>query len=95
MKQTVYLATFCEAFQRAGRADQFSREAQRVLFEYLEGLEEDCGTEFELDVIALCCDYEEIDKPNDAAEAAALKEEHEGNGTYIGQTNSTFIVLQG
>ena len=29
----------------------------RSLFDYLEDLEQDCGEELELDVIALCCDY--------------------------------------
>ena len=27
------------------------------LFDYMEQMEEDCGEEMELDVIALCCDY--------------------------------------
>lgn len=30
-----------------------------ALFDYLEQYEEDCGTEFELNVIELCCTYNE------------------------------------
>ena len=59
MKTTVYLHDFREAFRTCGRANQFSHEAQEVLFDYMESYEEDTGEELELDVIALCCDFAE------------------------------------
>ena len=59
MKQTVYLYDFQDAFNRV-RPNNFSREGQEVLFNYLEQYEDDTGEEIELDVIALCCDYEEL-----------------------------------
>ena len=58
MKQSINLHNFQEAF-RLCRPNNFSYEGLRALFEYLEALEEDIGEEFELDVIALCCDYTE------------------------------------
>lgn len=59
MKSTVTETMFHDAFYRMGRADQFSYDARSALFDYLVDLEGDIGEEFELDVIALCCDYSE------------------------------------
>ena len=50
---------FREAFRLAGRMDQFSYEGLEVLFDYLDNLSEDTGEPIELDVVALCCDYNE------------------------------------
>lgn len=57
MKTTVNEFAFLEAFRAYDRFDQFGGPALRSLFAYLEELEEGCGEELELDVIALCCDY--------------------------------------
>lgn len=56
--QTVDLHTFREAFRAYGRQDQFSREAFEALFNYLEQYSEDTG-DFDLDVVAICCDWTE------------------------------------
>lgn len=58
MKQTVYRDDFINAFMQV-RPDNFSREGLDALFDYLEQLEEDSGTEYDLDVIAICCGYSE------------------------------------
>lgn len=42
------------------RPDNFSYDGLRVLFEYFERLEDDCGTTIEYDVIAICCDFSEM-----------------------------------
>lgn len=57
--QTVDLYTFREAFRLAGRNDQFSYAGLECLFDYFEEYSEDIGEPFELDVIAICCDYTE------------------------------------
>ena len=57
MKQTVNFSQFCDAFHRMGRGKQFSRQGLEVLFDYLEEIDPD----YELDVIALCCEYTEGD----------------------------------
>jgi hypothetical protein len=67
MKQAVNFSEFVDAFRAYDRYDQFGYKALKVLFNYLEQLEEDCGEEIELDVIALCCDYS-VDSPDDIAE---------------------------
>ena len=59
MYQTISIYDFEEAFRKAGRKDQFSYDGKKVLFDYLEALEDDTGEKVELDVIALCCEYEE------------------------------------
>ena len=61
MKQSVNLYDFHNAFREANRENQFSYEGREALFEYLECYEEDTGEEIELDVISLCCDYEEYE----------------------------------
>lgn len=68
MKQTITFCDFTDAFRDAGRADDFSYDALRVLFDYLEDFEDDTGEEYELDVVALCCDWTEYP---DAVEAAS------------------------
>lgn len=57
MKQSVNFNDFIDAFHAFKRYDQFGYDALRILFYYLEDLEQDTGEELELDVIALCCDY--------------------------------------
>jgi len=59
MKTTISIYGFRDAFVRAGREDQFSYEALELIFDYLEDQERDLGEEYELDVIALCCELSE------------------------------------
>jgi len=59
MFQTISIYDFENAFRTAGRKDQFSYDGKKVLFDYLEAYEDDTGEKLELDVIALCCEYEE------------------------------------
>jgi hypothetical protein len=44
---------FRNEFYRAGRGGQFSYEGLGLLFDYLEEVD----PQYDLDVIALCCDY--------------------------------------
>ena len=61
MKTTISLHDFREAFKHV-RPDQFSYEALGLIFSYLEEYEMETGEEFELDVIAICCDFAESNK---------------------------------
>ena len=56
---------FIQAFKDAGREDQFSLDALTVLFHHLEEWESQMSEPMELDVIAICCDYEEYDSIED------------------------------
>ena len=62
MKQTINIFQFRDAFLKSDTyKDNFSYEGLRVLFEYFEELEEDTGQEMELDVVAICCEFQEMD----------------------------------
>ena len=61
MKTTVTFSEFHDSFKRMDRDGQFSYEGFRVLFEYFEQYEEETNEDIELDVIAICCDFEESD----------------------------------
>jgi len=63
--KTIDLYDFRRAFADLNRANQFSYEGLGALFEWLEEVAEDTGTPYELDVIALCCEFTEY---NDLAE---------------------------
>lgn len=56
MKITVTESMFINMFREYGRADNFSREGLKELFNCLE---DNFGDDFELDVIGLCCDFSE------------------------------------
>jgi hypothetical protein len=58
MKQAVNFSSFIDAFRAYDRYDQFGYQALRVIFDFLEQYEQDCNEELELDVIAICCEYD-------------------------------------
>lgn len=60
MYQSINRSEFHSAFHRMDRGTQFSYEGLNILFNALEQYEVDNGQPFELDVIALCCDYSEL-----------------------------------
>ena len=59
MKQTISEHDFIQAFTDCGRGDQFSYKALGLIYDNLCQFEDDCGTEIELDPIAVCCEYVE------------------------------------
>lgn len=59
MKTTIDFSDFREAFRRHDRESSYTRQGLELLFYYFEELESDLGEEIELDVIAICCDYDE------------------------------------
>lgn len=56
MRQTITLSDFRDAFKRMGREYHFTYEGLETLYNHLEAINPD----YELDVIALCCDYTEL-----------------------------------
>lgn len=67
MHNKVSVEQFRDSFKSMGREDGWTYEGLGALYEWLE----ECfaeGDEYELDVIALCCDfceYESLDKYNE------------------------------
>jgi len=60
MKKTIDLRGFIKEFENCDRGDNFSPSGLRLLFDYLEYLEEEIGEELELEVIGFCCDFKEL-----------------------------------
>lgn len=72
MKQTIYSAhDLLQSFRNMGRGDAFTYEALGLLFDYLEGMDSQYG-EYELDVIALCCEFSE-DTPEEIIQAYGIE----------------------
>ncbi len=104
MKTTVNFSKFCDAFHKAGRDNNFSYDGKRALFDYLEEMEQSTGEELELDVIALCCDFDEnhtndivtghdIDTTDmdDDEKREAVRDYLQTNTFLVGETSDGFI----
>jgi hypothetical protein len=109
MKQSVTLGMFRDSFTQMGRADNFSYEALELIFDYYEDYEGDGGEEFELDVIAICCDLAESTMPeaidyynidvadtdSDEEKAELVADYFSDNSTLIGVTSdNAFVYVQ-
>lgn len=77
MKKTIDQRTFIQAFTDYNRESQFSVRARKELFNYMEECEAGSGTEYELDVIALCCEFTEYDSIEECIEAFKHLDEFE------------------
>ena len=71
---------FRDAFRRYDRIDTFSYDGLKALYEYLE----EADSEYELDVIGLCCDY---------AEGEIGEVLNEYNLKDIGELNDATLVI--
>jgi hypothetical protein len=83
--------------------DNFTHEAYELLFDYFE----DCDPDMVLDVISICCDYNESDAQTIAAdynivEANGMDEDDtrqvvrqylDHNTTVVGETSTGFVYL--
>jgi hypothetical protein len=75
MKQTVSEYDFVEAFDKANRKENFSRQGRRELYDYLTEVGLGMGEEIELDVITLCCEFTEYESVEAFNEAYGTKHE--------------------
>jgi len=101
MIQTINVSAFRDAFRACGRHNQFSYEGLGALFDYLEEVDPD----FDLDVIALCCNYSE-DTAEDIAKnygievnsldelQDAVRAYLEENTSIVAETPSGFLYAQ-
>ena len=60
MYKEITFTEFSQAFYTMDRGDNFSHDALKTLFDFYESMEDDTGEGFELDVIAICCDWSEM-----------------------------------
>lgn len=73
MKMTLSFSQFYQSWPES-RKDQFSYDALKSIFDYIEELEESTGEETEFDPIAICCDWTEYDSALEAAQAYGYEE---------------------
>lgn len=92
----ITLCEFEQAFNDAGRSNQFSFEGLKTLFNMLEVFEDSTGEQIELDVIALCCEFteyqslEELQNSYDSIKSEECLSDH----TFFGKTDSGGYVIQ-
>ena len=58
--KTVTETDFIDEFKAYDRLDNFSLQGLRVMYDVLSEMAKDCEMVIEMDVIALCCDYNEM-----------------------------------
>ena len=104
MKQTINFYDFERAFKDL-RPDNFSYAGLRVLYDYMIDYEESCGEEWELDVIGLCCDFNESELDeiitDYSVDISDCEDQSERlttvldylieNTSYVGETDTTII----
>jgi len=59
MIQTITVSNFRTAFHNMGRKDNFSYEGLELIFDYITEYEDSTGEQQELDVIGICCEWNE------------------------------------
>jgi hypothetical protein len=103
MIQTINVSDFRDAFRAMGRANQFSYEGLGALFDFLEEVVPD----FDLDVVALCCEYSEetieqiadsygLELPPDETEEQhweAVRAYLEAHTSIVAETASGFLFV--
>jgi len=105
MKTNVSYYDFKQAFAAHDRIDQFTPMGLILLYDFLIEMEEDTGEEWDLDVIALCCDfYEEtaediaenysVELPDGDDVAEVVSEYLMDNTMYVGATEAGTMLYQ-
>lgn len=104
--QTIDFYQFREAFIRMDRIDTYSREGLELLFDYLEDMSESMDTPVELDVISICCEYDEYtteeiiqnyalqddtEEMDEDEKKEYVREYLEDNTCIVGETGDSFI----
>ena len=94
MKKTISKSEFIKEFDEHNRGDNFSIQGREALFNYLESLEEDTGSEIELDIIAICCEYSEYDNFEELKKDYDIEDmkELEENTSVIIINSDSFII---
>jgi hypothetical protein len=104
MIQTINESQFIDAFEKMGRGDQFSYEGLKLIYEYFEELD----PSFDLDVIAICCEfaeapYEQVASEYNKGEGEDLNPEDipqavidylQDNTSVVGYTDDSIVYVQ-
>jgi hypothetical protein len=98
MKKEISQSEFVDEFDAYNRTDNFSREAREMIYDYLEEINPDS----ELDVIAVCCDFNEdtvdniasdynIDFDEDSDRIEIVRDYLNDNTSVVGETKVGFV----
>lgn len=95
MKQTIHLSDFRSAFHNAGRGEQFSYQALELLYDFFEEIDPD----YDLDVIAICCDFSEMDAEEvrqayDLESDTDVEDYLRHHTSLVGKTDEGLFVFQ-
>ncbi len=99
MKQTINVYQFRDAFLQSDTyKNNFSYDRLTALFDYLEEVES-CTAEMELDVVAICCDFQEMENVQEFNEqyeqdCKNMEEVDEYHTTVIPIDDERFIIYQ-
>lgn len=100
MKKTLSFNDFCDEMNGYETAkDKFSYDGKKALYDYLTEIETEQENEIELDVVALCCEYneyenlEEFHKDYDKEQYPDIETIQE-NTTVIKVNDEAFIIQQ-
>ena len=91
MIQTLNKSGFRDAFQDSSRKNQFSYDALGVIFDYME----ECNPNWELDIIAICCDfteYESLEDFNKEHEPAESIDDIASRTTLLKINDDSFVI---
>ena len=98
MIQTITSSDFTSAFHKMDRGNNFTYEGLIALYDYLEEYEDSTGEQIELDVIAICCEYNEYESleefQEDYSEDYQSIEEIEHATQVIMIDDTSFIIQQ-
>lgn len=82
---TLNFGQFCDNWPES-RKDQFSYDAKKAIFDYLENYEEETGEQLEFDPIAICCEWTEYE------DFAALQAEYSTIETMDKLKDNTIVL---
>lgn len=94
MYQEVNFCNFEDAFHNRNRGNNFSYDGLQALYNYLTQLEEDLGEQIELDVIALCCEYSEINRDEETYKDYVGEDAHLDD-CIIADLGASILVREG
>ncbi len=104
MKEEISFSIFCDRFRDINRDNNFTYDGKKALFDYLESYEEDTGEKIELDIIALCCEYNEYENLKEYLEnynTDILRADYDGQEEFEEavfeeiQNKTTLIEIEG
>jgi len=89
MIETIGLGQFRDRFHQMGRKDAFSYDGLEALFDYLEGID----ANYDLDVIGLCCEYDESTIEEVRKDYSLSIDDYETDSDVIQYLNDNTVVI--